>query len=128
MRDLSKRPRACDAIFGAMPRKSESPAEAEGVEHRGVDVAAGDGIADPVQLEGAARLGIARLAPPGEKRIDVGDAVIGGAVAQRAVELVGWDRTVLDDQLVGNALGQRAGDDVAEDGGQSVAAPLDLLD
>ena len=78
-----------------------------------MDVAARHRVADPMELEGASGRWRAAAASSA-KGVDVSDAVIRGIGAQLAIELVGRQGPVLDDDLVGRTLDLALGRQIAE--------------
>src|SRR3546814_4153073 len=75
-------------------------AQPEGVVDGGVDVAAGDGVADTVEAEAAVRVAHRLLRPAGGERVVVDGAEVGAERLQIEVEVVERQSAVLDHELV----------------------------
>ena len=92
-----------------------------------MNIAARHRIADPMQFEGAFGL-MLRGCGSRASRAGRSVAVIRGGFAQRAIELVGWLRVMLHNDLVGGTLHQRLGNEVPECRDEPVALAFDFGD
>jgi hypothetical protein len=110
------------------PVWSDGECEPAGVEHRGVDVAAGDGIAEAEQRVAPCGVACQSLWCGVDEGVEIYLSAVGGPGSELEIQLIVGNGAVFDDHLVDDPLDRLPDGLVAEYRDEPVGAATDVLE